>query len=508
MSDNYNRNRLAKNSILLYVRMLFTIWLNLYATRLTLANLGVEDMGVYGVVGSVVAMFAVFSGGITSAVQRFITFELGRKDGNPNGVFCSSLNIIFLLSGVLLILLEIGGLCFLKNKVNIPSTSISAASWVFHLSVLTCIVNLLSIPYNAVVIAHEKMNAFALISIVQTCLNCVAAYSLAYLDNRLLSYALFMALIGIVVRISYQVYCTSRFHEAKYHLIIDWAQMKQLVKFTGVSTVSGILGVISGQGVTLAINWTFGVSVNAVYGIAMQLKNSVLSFALNIQKAIAPQITKTYANGEMEIHKKLIYSGSKMQVFLIYFIIIPFLFRTEYIMKLWLGNIPEHAVIFAQCTVFLSLTYAAFEPMRTAVLATNRITKFMLVPDSIFLLVLPICYFAGKWTGNPEVLILSVVAMDIFACAIRILIATRVSCLNLRGILFNVIKPCVLVALCSTVCCYALSHILGDNIWNFLCLLAINSLMLAIIIPAVGLSKSERKQIGNIIAIIRNKVKI
>ena len=191
MSDNFNKNRLAKNTILLYVRMLFTMWLNLYTTRLTLANLGVEDMGIYGVVGSIVSMFAVFSGGMGNAVQRFLTYEIGRDNGDPNKVFCSCLNVIFLLSGIIFILLEVGGLWFLHTKINIPAESMDVAQWVFQISVLTCIVNLISIPYNSLIVAHEKMNAFAAISILQVILTCASAYCLSYFPTgRLLIYAI------------------------------------------------------------------------------------------------------------------------------------------------------------------------------------------------------------------------------------------------------------------------------------------------------------------------------
>lgn len=196
MSDNFNKNRLAKNTILLYVRMLFTMWLNLYTTRLTLANLGVEDMGIYGVVGSIVSMFAVFSGGMGNAVQRFLTYEIGRDNGDPNKVFCSCLNVIFLLSGIIFILLEVGGLWFLHTKINIPAESMDAAQWVFQISVLTCIVNLISIPYNSLIVAHEKMNAFAAISILQVILTCASVYCLSYFPTgRLLIYAILMATI-------------------------------------------------------------------------------------------------------------------------------------------------------------------------------------------------------------------------------------------------------------------------------------------------------------------------
>lgn len=508
MSEFYNKNRIIKNSALLYIRMLFTMWLNLWTTRLVLANLGVEDMGVYGVVGSIVNMFMILTSGVGTAIQRFITFEMGKKDGNPNHIFCSSLNVIFILSIFVLVLLEVIGLWFLNNKVNIPRASISAAQWVFQLSILTCIINVISIPYNALVIAHEKMNAFAFISILQVILTCASAYLLSYLNNRLLFYAIFMALISILIRIIYQIYCVVKFPEAKYHFIIDTKQIKQILKFAGVSTTSGILQVISSQGITFVINWTFGVAVNAVYAIALQLKNSILSFAQNIQKAIAPQITKTYASGEIELHKKLIYSGSKMQVFMIYFIMIPFLFRTEYIMRLWLGKTPEHTIEFTQCIVFLSLTYAAFEPIRTAVLATNRITKFMLIPDIFNLLSLPLGYIIGKTTEEPKYLIFIIVAFEILSCILRIYYATQVSVIKTKDIMSNIVSRSILVALLSSIICYFLSQYTESNFIGLIILLIINSLSLCGIIFIVGLTKYEKEQIIRLTRNIRNKITI
>lgn len=212
MPENFNKNKILKNSLLLYLRMLFTMWLNLYATRLVLNNLGVEDMGVYGVVGSIVGMFTIFTSGITSAVQRFLTYELGSQKGNMNNVFCSSLNVIFILSFCVLLLLEIIGVWVLYHKINIPTSSMQAAFWVFQLSTLTCIINMISIPYNALIIAHEKMDAFAFISILQVILNCSAAYCLSFISNeRLLMYGIMMAGISILIRIIYQLYCHSHF---------------------------------------------------------------------------------------------------------------------------------------------------------------------------------------------------------------------------------------------------------------------------------------------------------
>ena len=507
MSDNFNKNRIIKNSLLLYVRMLFTMWINLYATRLVLQNLGVEDMGVYGVVGSIVSIFSVFTGGITSAVQRFITFEAGLKEGNVNKVFCSSLNVIFIFAGVLLIILESVGLWFFYTKINIPEASKDAAFWVFQFSILTCLINLISIPYNALIIAKEKMNAFAFISIIQVILNCMAAYFISLLNDRLLWYSLFMLLASFIVRLTYQLYCRIHFTESQYHRSIDKKLLKEIGKYTGVSTTSGILQMISGQGITLVINWTSGVALNAVYNIALRLKNSILSFAMNLFKAIAPQITKTYANGEMDHYKKLVYTGSKLEIFLIYFIMIPFLFRTEYIMQFWLGDsLPPYTVEFSRCIVFISLLYAAFEPIRTAVLATNKIRNFMLIPESFYLLVLPISYFSYQLSQNTILLIVSIVIMDILTACVRVYCGSKVSILKIQDILKSILLPAIYVGGTSCIGCYFFNLFCKNNLSGLFILLILNSTLLIGIIYFFGLSKNEKNAVNQIISekIIKN----
>lgn len=507
MSDNFNKNRIVKNSLLLYVRMLFTMWLNLWTTRLVLANLGVEDMGVYGVVGSIVGLATVFTGGVTNAVQRFITFESGKTDGNTNLVFCTSLNVIFLLSVVVFILLESVGVYMLYYSVNIPANSMNAASWVLQLSILTCVVNLISIPYNALVIAHERMNAFAVISILQVVLTFCAVYTLSWFDNRLLVYGIMMATVSIIIRIFYQIYCHYKFDESRYHFIIDKEQLKQLGKFTGVSTASGAIQIVSSQGIIFVINWTFGVAINAVYNISLQLKNSILSFALNLFKAISPQITKTYANNEIETHRKIVYSGSKMEAYLIFFIMIPFLFRTEFIMHMWLGKVPSYAVEFAMCAVFISLTYALFEPIRTSVLATNKITKFMVVPEFFYLLVMPMGYFVSKIWGNPIILIVVIVGMDILTCVIRTYYAVKVSPLSTIDLIKKVVFPSSLVAILDSGICYILSLILDNTIMGFIIMFVLNCFFLIAIIMTFGLNRSERKICYALISKIRSSIK-
>ena len=228
---------------------------------------------------------------------------------------------------------------------------------------------------------------------------------------------------------------------------------------------------------------------------------------MNLFKAIAPQITKTYANGEMEHYKTLVYTGSKLEIFLIYFIMIPFLFRTEYIMKLWLGNsLPPYTVEFAQCIVFISLLYAAFEPIRTAVLATNKIRNFMLIPESFYLLVLPVSYICYHFSQNAIWLIVSIVSMDILTACLRIYLASQVSVLNVRDILKKILIPAIFVGGISCVVCYFLNLICSYNLLGLFLLLICNSLFCISIIYIIGLSKTERKFINNCILKIINMI--
>jgi O-antigen/teichoic acid export membrane protein len=304
-----------------------------------------------------------------------------------------------------------------------------------------------------------------------------------------------MAAIAIIIRIIYQVYCHRHFAEARYHFSIDRAKMGEISRFAGISTLGGILYTISGEGIMLVINWTFGVAINAVYTIALQLKNMILSFALNLFKAIQPQITKTYAEGALDVHRRLVYSGSKLEVYLIYFLMLPFLCRTEQIMVLWLGDVPAYAVSYAQGIVFISLTYAAFEPIRTAVLATGRIVKFMLIPDSLTLLVLPISYLVARMTGSPTWMLVSIVGMEMFACALRVWLGAQVSALRVSEILSRIVLPAAVVALVDAVLCYFLSRLLPDDLWGLILLVLLNSLLLLGIIYAIGLSAEERRSI-------------
>lgn len=498
---------ITKNSIMLFLRMLITMWLNLYVTRIVLQNLGISDYGVYGAVGSVVSIFTIVNSGIINANQRFITYELGKKDGRPNIVFNTVLNIILLFSFFLLIIIEIAGLWFLQYKMNIPDDRKIDAIWAFQFSVITMLTALISAPYNALVIAHEKMNVFAYVSILQTVLTLIAGLSLKLFKNdRLFCYCLFLMLINILIRIIYQIYCRRKFEESKYKLNIDRKLIKEIGKFTGWSMLDGGLNTITWQGIIILFNISFGVTINAVYNIANQLKTCTLGFAQNVQKAISPQITKTYAAKDYERHCLLVYNGSKAQIYLIYLIIIPFIIKTGYILNLWLGHVPEYSVIFCQLAVLMPLLNAGFEPVRNSAYATGRIKTLSVIPNLCHMLLLPICYITNRIYNNPIIMMILVVIIDYIIYAIKYYLAAKVSVLNLFVFIKKVILPSVIIFFSSLILCFYINKSLSDNLSGMFFILIINIFIVTILFYTIGINNQERTYINSHLRTIAIKI--
>ena len=500
MSETFSKNRIIKNSATLYVRMMFTMVLNLLTTRFVLAALGVEDMGVYGIVGSIVSIFTVFVSGLLSSAQRFITYELGKPDGDVRKVFNTSTNLILLLSLALFVVMEIGGWLMVEYGLNIPDERVTAAHWVLQFSIFTCILNLNTTVYNALLIAHERMTAWAVISIVQVVFSCGAAYSLVcFAENeRLVWYAAFALIVQVMVQILYMSYCKRQFTESRYQRHIDKPLVREMACFAGASTFSGILQMVIAQGITLILNWTYGVAVNAVYNIGLQVKNAVLSFGLNVQKSVSPQITKTYAAGEYDRHCKLVYTGSKLGIYMTMFIFIPFCLRSHYILELWLGQVPPYTSAFTVGFVFQSLLYAGFEPFRTAVLATGRVGRFFIYSELVHMLVLPLAYMAGICSDNPTSMVMVIVAMEFVYCGAMVWLGTRVSKIGVRAMLFYVALPVAVVLFVSFAINWFISQYIPQGLCGLAVVVAACCIVTAITVYVVGLSRQERSMVKNV----------
>lgn len=377
---------------------------SLYTSRVVLNVLGVEDYGIYNVVGGVVAMFSVISGSLSSSISRYITYELGHGDHERlKKVFATSVNIQLGISLVIIMLAEVFGVWFLNSKMNIPAERMPAANWVFQCSLLSFVINLISVPYNACIIAHERMSAFAYISILEAVLKLMVVYALVVSSyDKLVIYAVLLVAVSLLVRFTYGVYCRHNFHESRYNFVYDKPLMKEMTGFAGWSFFGNGAYLLNIQGIDILVNIFFGVAFNAARSVATQVQNAVMQFVNNFTIAINPQITKSYASGDLDYMFNLVCRGAKYSYFLLLVFVVPIVCEADYILKLWLGNVPAHAPEFLKLSLFGALMNVLGVPMQTCVSATGKIKTYQLYVTLVGSLVFLISWIAFKH-GYPVV---------------------------------------------------------------------------------------------------------
>lgn len=401
-----NNKRIAKNTLLLYVRMLFTMAVSLFTSRVILNTLGVEDYGINNVVGGIVTMFSVLSGSLSSSISRFITFELGKGNiERLKTIFSTGVNIQLGMSVLIIIIAEAVGIWFLNTKMNIPTDRMVAANWVFQCAILTFVLNLLSVPYNAAIIAHEKMSAFAYISVVEVSLKLIIVYMLMISPfDRLETYAVLLLLVGAVIRFIYGYYCKRHFEECTYHFVFDKPVLKEMTGFAGWNFLGNGAYMLNTQGVNILMNLYFGVAVNAARGIATQVDAALKQFVNNFTTAVNPQITKSYAQGDLDYMHKLVCRSAKFSAFLMMFFAVPIILETNTILTIWLKTVPDYAVIFLQWIIISSfMDTVLVNSLVTSMFATGKIKRYQIIVTTVGCLVFPLSWIAFKLGFEPQV---------------------------------------------------------------------------------------------------------
>ena len=404
MPDNsVNNKRIAKNTLFLYFRSIIVMSIAIFTSRVVLQTLGVDDYGIYNVVGGFVAMFSILSGSLVNASQRFISYEMGKTNPQMSRLFCGTVTIHLLLALCVLLVFESFGIWFLNTQLNIASDRLMAANWVFQCSVLTFCVNLICVPYNASIIAHERMSFFAYISIYEALAKLGIVY-LLWLSNydQLVVYALLMLSVSISLRLIYGLYCKKEFDECKFHFVIDKSLFKDLLSFSGWNFIGSTAGILSTQGINILINIFFGVALNAARGLAEQVNNAVNQFVANFMTAMNPQITKSCAAEDYEYMKKLMFRGAKYATILFWFLSLPILIKTEYILSLWLVDVPPYAAVFIRLSIIYSLFQSLSNTLYIGMLATGKIKKYQIVMGSLYIGTIPLCYIFFKIGLGPE----------------------------------------------------------------------------------------------------------
>ena len=399
-----NNKRIARNTLLLYFRMLFMMVVSLYTSRVILSILGIEDFGIYSVVGGVVGIFSFLNGSMSTATQRYLTFEIGT--GNIEKLkktFSLCITIHAIITLIIVVLAETVGLWFLTTQMTIPAERMDAAMWVYQLSVFTCVVLMMSVPYNADIIAHEKMGVFAYISIFEVTAKLLIVYLLNCIDyDKLKIYATLMFCIQAIIRVIYGTYCKRHFIETQYKFVWDSVLMKEMLGFAGWNMFGIIASISITQGVNIILNIFFGPIVNAARGIAVQVQNAITGFSSNFQLALSPQITKSYANHEIEQMHRLVFASSKYSFLLLYFLSLPLLIETDQVLQWWLKEVPTHTSNFIRIMLCISMINVMADAFMVSSQATGKVRMYQILVGGTLLFIVPTSYITLKLGFPPE----------------------------------------------------------------------------------------------------------
>lgn len=396
--NSENNKRIVKNTGMLYIRMLFTMFVSLFTARVILNAVGVVDFGIYNVVGGIVVMFAFLNGTLGSGTQRFITFQLGKNDFNElKKVFSISLTIHVGIGLIILILAETVGLWFLNNKLNIPADRMYASQWVYQFSVFASIISIIQVPYNASIIAHENMSVYAYVSIIEVTLKLVLVY-LLYISkyDKLITYSLLIFVVSIIVMSMYRIYCKRKYAECKFSFVWDKEIFQSMLNFSGWNIFGVLAFTGANQGINILLNIFFGPSVNAARAVSYQISSAVNAFVTNFQTAVSPQIVKLFAENKSDELKNLVFQNAKYAFLMLFFISLPIMFELDTILYLWLKFVPDNTVLFCRIILLQSLLYSMNTPFIIAIHAVGKTKYINLTGGTALLLVLPISYVLLK----------------------------------------------------------------------------------------------------------------
>lgn len=493
--------RIAKNTLVLYIRMFFVMAINIYTSRLVLATLGVEDYGIINAVGGIVGMFALVSGSMSNSVMRFITFELGRSEKeNLIKVFSTSINVMLVLALIVLLLGETVGVWFLNVKMNIPADRMTAANWVLQFSLFSFAVNILSIPFNATIIAYERMFIFAFISILEVVLKLIIVYVLLVTKfDRLIFYAFLLLIVAIIIRLIYWGYCRKHFDECRYRLIYDKPLLSQMLGFTGWNFFAQGMTVVNQQGTNIVMNLYFGVLINAARGISAQVQSVVVQFVNSFTVALNPQITKSYASGDIAFMHRLVFNGAKISYYLTLLLATPLFIEAEAVLRMWLGVVPDHAVPFVRLTLLSILVSIIPCTLITAVHATGKIRNFMIasgMTQFLFFLLTIVAYHLGT---EPECAYWLLIIDYFILLFVQLLFSKTLIQLSIREYFIKVLLPIVYVTILSTVIPWIIINLLEPTDWRLLFTLMLCTICTLSLSYYIGFTKQERKKVKNVV---------
>ena len=497
---------IAKNTAFLYIRMLVTMAVTLYTSRVILNTLGVEDYGTYSIVGGIVTMFSFFNSAMTSATNRFLAFDIGKNDlVQLKKTFNATLNIHIVIALLIFLLAETVGLWFVNYRLNLPLHRMNAVNWVYQFSVFTFLLGIIQVPYDALIVAREKMSIYAYMSIAEVVLKLLVVYLLVVFDyDKLIFYAVLLFLLSFITRSVHKIYCKVNFEESKYQFYYEKELYKKLLSFSGWSLFGNLAAVARGQGSNILLNIFFGTVVNAAYGISMQVQSAVQVFVTNFQMAVNPQIIKHYSAGNKEESLKLIFQSSKISYFLMFLIVSPIIYNIDFILGLWLKTAPNYTSSFVVLCLVGILIDSVSGPLMIGAQATGNIKWYQIVLGSFIFLCLPISYLILKNYDDPRVIFYVIVAVNMISLLGRLLFLRVLMNLDIKSFFINVIFKIILVTTTLLVVLQFFVFAMTNPFIEFIIKCASIMFLSILLIYFLGLNTAER---SFLLSFIKNRFK-
>ena len=498
-TQSLNRNsQIAKNTALLYVRMAFSMIVSLYTSRVVLSTLGVEDFGIYGVVGGIVAMFDFFNSSMSGATSRFLTYELGR--GNFErlcNTFSTAMYVHFFIALLVFAVVEPVGLWFMYNKMQIPESRMLAAQVVFQMSVLSMIINVIQVPYNASVISHERMDVYAYVGITNVLLKLLIVYVLQVMDyDKLIVYAILIFVVTASVALFNWMYCMKKFRECHVHAVWCSDIFKNMLSFSGWDLYGNMSLTLRTQGVNMLLNVFFGPIMNAAATIAAQVQGAVGAFTQNVTMAVRPQIIKRYASGEHGAMVSLIRNAVKLNFLVLLLVSAPLISELQFVLRMWLGDVPDYAVVFCMFTLLFNFFSDLACILGIGIHATGKMFRISFITGTLYLLVLPLsyisfCYGGGAWTSYMFNVLAVMLGLLSNAYTLRLYIKE----FPFKAFLLRDLLPCMLLMCGVFVCTYSISLIMDDGWLRLLTVCIVSTIVVCVTGYLFILPKSIKKKI-------------
>ena len=504
-----NNKRIAKNTLLLYFRMLLMMFVTLFTSRVVLDKLGVTDYGIYNVVGGVVAMLGFLNSSMSNAVQRYLSFEIGKNnDKGVNRIFNVSLLAHVGIAAFVFIALEIAGVWYLNTHMNIPTDRMDAANWVLQCSIFTTLFTIVQVPYNAIIISKEQMGIYAYISILEVILKLLVVYMLAIGNfDKLKLYSILVMVVTIGIMMVYRFYCARKYSEAKFRFVKDWYLLKQIVGFASWNMLGELAWVFTGQGVNIILNSFFGPVVNAARGLADQVNGAVNRFVANFQTAVNPQLIKSYASDQLEEMKRLLYRSTRFSYYLLLALSLPIILKMDFVLHLWLKEVPGYTTGFCQLVLVCSLVSTLSNLLAQVARAYGKIRNYQIVVSVVLFMNFPLSYIVLKMGCSPLSTMCVNICVQGTLLFVRLRLTGKMIQMSYGNFISHVLLPVLVVTVAALIIPLAICFILDNSFVSFVVVSFISFISVCLATYGLGMNVNERQYILKVLSKVIKKIK-